>query len=287
MRALAWSLAGVLGVGAAVAAATAGVDPEASVAGPVPGAPVGVPGPREAPVAPGANPVGPTLQQEYNAPYDGRFTFARIRFEAGPGGMFALGSRGEPPWAHDYPRAERNLMKILDEVSLLAPYMDGGNVYDLDDPGLMRHPVAYVSEPGYWTMTEEEAELLRGYLLKGGFLIFDDFRGRHWYNFVEQLRRVLPGVRPLPLDVSHPIFHSFFDVKSLAFDHDISYRGFPPEYYGIFEDNDPSKRLMGVANYNNDIGEYWEFSDEGFLPIELSNEAYKLGVNYIMYALTH
>ena len=57
-------------------------------------------------------------------------------------------------------------------------------------------------------------------------------------------------------------------------------------FYGIFEDNDPNKRLLAIINYNNDMSEYWEFSDEGMFPIDMSNEAYKLGVNYIIYALT-
>ena len=60
-----------------------------------------------------------------------------------------------------------------------------------------------------------------------------------------------------------------------------------PQWYGIFEDNDPTKRLMVVFNFNNDIAEYWEYSDQGYYPIELSNEAYKLGVNYIVYGHTH
>ena len=60
-----------------------------------------------------------------------------------------------------------------------------------------------------------------------------------------------------------------------------------PQYLGLFEDNDPTKRLAVIANYNNDIGEYWEFSDVGWYPIDLSNEAYKLGVNYVIYAMTH
>ena len=58
-------------------------------------------------------------------------------------------------------------------------------------------------------------------------------------------------------------------------------------FYGVYEDNDPNARLMLVANYNNDIGEYWEYSDTGWLPIDLSNEAYKFGVNYVLYAMTH
>ena len=65
------------------------------------------------------------------------------------------------------------------------------------------------------------------------------------------------------------------------------YGDLPPAWYGVFEDNDPAKRLLLVANDNNDLGEYWEFSDTGWVPIDLSNEAYKFGVNYIIYGMTH
>jgi hypothetical protein len=217
-----------------------------------------------------------------NTPYDGRLTFARIKFEplGGEGGW-----RRDLKWDHDFPRAERNLMKIVKELSTLDPYMEGGNVFALDDPELYRFPIAYVSEPGFWTLTDAEATGMRTYLQKGGFVIFDDFFGEHWYNFESQMLKVLPQARIVRLDASHPIFDSFFHITSLDFRH--PYFGHPSEFYGIFEDNDPSKRLMVIVNYNNDIGDYWEWSDAGFIPIELSNEAYKLGVNYLMYALTH
>ena len=217
-----------------------------------------------------------------NTPYDGRFTFARIKFEplGGEGGW-----RRDLKWDHDFPRAERNLMKILKELSSIEPFMDGGNVFSADDPELHRFPIAYVSEPGFWTLSDAEATGLRAYLQKGGFLIFDDFFGEHWYNFESQMLKVLPQARIVRLDPSHPIFDSFFHITSLDYRH--PYFGHPSEFYGIFEDNDPSKRLMVIVNYNNDIGDYWEWSDAGFVPIELSNEAYKLGVNYLIYALTH
>lgn len=217
-----------------------------------------------------------------NTPYDGRFTFARIKFEplGGEGGW-----RRDLKWDHDFPRAERHLMKILSELSSIRPFMDGGNVFAADDPELHRFPIAYVSEPGFWTLTDAEASGLRTYLQKGGFLIFDDFFGEHWFNFESQMLKVLPQARIIRLDVSHPIFDSFFHITSLDYRH--PYFGHPSEFYGIFEDNDPSKRLMVIVNYNNDIGDYWEWSDAGFLPIELSNEAYKLGVNYLIYAMTH
>ena len=228
----------------------------------------------------------PTPTKDANVPYNGTFTFIRLQYPMGGlDGGFGFGRGGDEPWSHDYPRAERNLGKILDELTLIHPYLGGSNILGLDDPELFLYPLAYMSEPGFWTQTDEDAAKLRAYLHKGGFLIFDDFRDNHWYNFEEQLLRVLPDARLVELDVSHPIFHSFFEIESLDFVQ--FYGGGRPVFYGVFEDNDPSKRLILIANYNNDIGEYWEFSDSGFTPIELSNEAYKLGVNYVVYALTH
>ena len=227
-------------------------------------------------------------EQTGNAPYDGRFTFARIRFGAGVSirSFGAGGPRGQPPWAHDFPRAERNFMSIIRETTLIRPFMDGGNVFDTDDPELTRYPLAYMSEPGFWRPSDEEVAGLRSYLLKGGFLIADDFRGPDWLNFEAQMKRVIPGARFVKLDESHPIFDSFFRIESLETLIPPYSRG-RPVYFGLHEDNDPAKRLVVIANYNNDIGEYWEFSDVGWYPIDLSNEAYKLGVNYLIYAMTH
>ncbi len=220
-----------------------------------------------------------------NAPYDGKFVFVRLRYEMSRnlgGGFFGR----DLPWAHDYPRAEQNLSKILGELTHIDTFQGptGGNILTLDDPELHMFPFAYMSEPGFWEMSETEALGLRNYLLKGGFLIFDDFRGPHWSNFETQLRRVLPDARLIQLDITHPIFHSFFDIETL--DMPPMY-GTTPTFFGVFEDNDPKQRLMMIANYDNDIGEYWEYSDTGWLPIDLSNEAYKFGVNYIIYSMTH
>jgi hypothetical protein len=98
------------------------------------------------------------------------------------------------------------------------------------------------------------------------------------------MRRVLPQARLVRLDGSHPVFDSFYHIPSLAME---SYGRRPPEFWGIYEDNDPAKRLLAVANYNNDVGEDWEWSDTGQLPINLTNQAYKLGINYVVYAMTH
>lgn len=226
-----------------------------------------------------------TMSTEGNTDYGHQFTFVRIEYTP-------LAQRGwEPPWAHDYPTAERNFAKILAEVAYVLPYMGGSNILRTDDPTLTDYPVAYLSEPGYWTQTPEEAKGLRNYLLKGGFMIVDDFGGRgdfggyEWGNFELQMRAALPDVQFLPIPPDHPIFNSFFAIDIVNLDLQ-SYRG-RAEFLGVFEDNDPDQRLMVIVNYQTDIGEFWEYSDTGFIPIDLSNEAYKLGVNYVIYSMMH
>ena len=133
-------------------------------------------------------------------------------------------------------------------------------------------------------MNEAEAAGLRAYLQKGGFIIFDDFRENHRDNLVLQMRQVLPDARWVPLDASHPIFHSFFEINSLDVE---GYYGPDRVDRASSRTMIPRKRLLAVANYNHDLGELWEFSDTGYVPVDLSNEAYKFGVNYVMYAMTH
>ena len=215
-----------------------------------------------------------------NPPYDGRFTFVRIRY--GPDYGFA--SQGLP-WSHDYPTGERHFMKILNELSYLNAHEDETSILPLDSPDLFKYPVAYLCEPGGWVMSDQEAAGLRAYLKKGGFVIVDDFRYQHWGNFEQQMARVLPEARIFDLDLTHAIFHSFFEIKTLDVP---QYYDPPPAIFrAIYEDNDPKKRIMVMINYNTDISEFWEWSDTGLKPIDESNEAYKLGVNYVIYGMTH
>jgi hypothetical protein len=232
---------------------------------------------------------GPPVEFQGNTPYDGRFVFIRLQY--GGGGGFGR-SRGGPFWAHDYPRGEVHFTKILKEITYVQPRVDGSNIFSLDDPELFRYPVAYMAEPGYWSMTDKEAEGLRAYLKKGGFIIFDDFREfeGHWDNLQHQMRIVLPEARWIPIDDGrHPIWHSFFEIpdpKALI-SHPTYDQSMVLTYWALFEDNDPAKRLIAIANVNGDLSEYWEHSDTGFAPVALNNEAYKYAINYVIYALTH
>jgi Domain of unknown function (DUF4159) len=224
-----------------------------------------------------------------NIPYDGRFTFVRVTYDTAPGGYWY---GGMPAWAHGYPIAERNLMKIANDLSYLNAHDEGIVTLPLDDPKIFKYPIIYIIEVSWWTLTDKQALALRAYMLKGGFVIVDDFKAAGdfgspgWDPFAANMQRVLPGVRFFDMKASHPIFHSFFEINDL----DIvpqAYNYGKPIFRGVYQDNDPSTRLLMIINFNTDISQFWEWSGTGLRPISDTNEAYKLGVNYIMYGLTH
>jgi hypothetical protein len=214
-------------------------------------------------------------------PYDGRFTFARLKFTTGEG------RGGYGAWSHEYPEADENLVRILDAVTNLDARLDATAVVAIDDPDLFRYPITYTTEPGYWYLTDAEAVALRAYLQKGGFVIFDDFRGpREWEIFTANMRRVLPGAQFFDLTPADRVFNVFFAIPSIEDLPQYRDRG-PLILRGVFEDNDPQRRMMVMVNFNTDVANYWKYAATGFKPIEESNEGYKLGVNYVIYGLTH
>ncbi len=228
-------------------------------------------------------PTGSAVQRVPENPgYGASFVFTRVRYFTSLQFRFAPGGAW---WAHDYPRADSNLSTLIAELTTIDTETDGTNVFDLDDPELFKYPIAYISEPGFWDMTDWQAASLRDYVLKGGFLIFDDFESDQFDNMAYQLKRSLPEYDPIRIDIDHPIFDAFFEMKEIYFPHPIV--DVIPIYWGLFEDNDPTERMLAIINHNNDIAEYWEYSDTDWFPIDITNEAYKLGINYITYGMTH
>ena len=219
-----------------------------------------------------------------NVRYDGRFTFVRM--------SYPFFGRGDTPWAHDYPTGERNFLKILTALSNVNAHTDESSIMSFSDPELFKFPVAYLVEPGYWGLAEAEVVSLRAYLQKGGFLIVDDFpnqtRGiNHWGNFEVQMGRVFPEGKWIELDVTHPVFHSFFDINSFDTMPPAYNLGGRPMFMALFEDNNPKKRMLVIANFQNDLSEYWEASDSGFYIVQNTNEAFKYGINQFIYGITH
>lgn len=223
--------------------------------------------------------------------FRGGFQFCRVVFRQGNGDGAG--------WNVDWPRADINLSIRLSELTRTPVTMDQTNepetlLINLKSPELFHCPFLMMTEPGGAYLDEEESKNLRAYLQKGGFLIVDDFKlpgwrglpGGGWEPFEENVRRVLPGVKFFDMDPSDPIFHSFFDIASLD-DFPQAYTSGKAVFRGVYEDNDPKKRLLMIINYNTDVSQYWEWSGRGFRPFDDTNEAYKLGVNYLIYGLTH
>ena len=229
-----------------------------------------------------------------NPVYDGRVTFVRLKYHGFE--HWSSGVRGGAGWAHDYPLAETHFGKIMLAISTMRPFVQappvfGSTILTLDDPTLMKYPVAWMSEPGGWHMTPSEIAGFRKYISKGGFIIFDDMEccvspGADLANLVVEWKKAFPNAKLMDLPRDHPVFDSFFKIDFTKLR---GYYGGPTGYfalYAFFEDNDPKKRLLAVINDFNDLGDWMEWSDQGF-QITPSNEAYKLAVNYFVYALTH
>lgn len=291
MKAL--GVGGLLMAGAAAAVALWGARPEGAgarseVAGARPGAPVTV--------AAAAQrqrwgfDFEPPEVEYYNAPYDDLFTFVRVRFRPSQWapGPYQWGL--DLKWNHDYPRADVHLPQILGEVTGMRANGVATTIVSVGDPELFRYPWVYMCEVGYLTLDDDEVRNLRDYLLKGGFMVVDDFVNYHWFNLESEMKKVFPELDFKELGRDHPIFNTFFEIKDLTFAGG-PYNGFDggrsPRYFALFENNDPNGRMLMIANFDNDIGESWEFPDNPYVLVDITNDAFKLGVNYVIYSTLH
>ena len=144
-------------------------------------------------------------------------------------------------------------------------------------------------------LTEAEVVGLRDYLLAGGFLLIDDFWGTfEWMNFEAEMRRVLPGYAIVDLPLDHPLLSVFYEIEELVQVPNVrqgqmggptwEQDGYRPALRGIF---DEKGRLMVAINWNTDLGDAWEWAENPYYPLKYSNFAYQLGINSIVYAMSH
>ena len=214
-------------------------------------------------------------------PKDAEFTWVRVRYHMTPEAVFE--QRREVPWHHDYPYSDEAFPTFVKEVTHIHTASNAYQIVDIDSEDLFKYPFAYLCEPGYLELNEKDTNNLRQYLERGGFMVIDDFRGaRHLNNLVNQMKKVLPNSNIVPLTLSHQIFDSFYKVESL--DMRPPYGHEPVQFLGLEDDRG---RLVMVINYNNDLGEFWQWLDEGSLSLHEAAESLKIGTNYLMYAFTH
>jgi hypothetical protein len=201
---------------------------------------------------------------------------------------------GRGSWAIDYPKADRQFLTVLRRLTNLDAFASEHAVAP-DDPELRRHPFVYMLEVGAMSLSPEEVEGLRGYLLAGGFAFIDDFWGtREWRNFEYQMQLVLPEHAIVDLPLDHPIFRSLYQIREIvqvpAVDNWRRRRqtheadGYVPHARAIF---DHDGRLMVMINWNTDIGDAWEWAEQPDYPLEFSTFAYQIGANAIVYSMSH
>jgi len=211
-----------------------------------------------------------------------------------------FGGRGWFPeegmgWSMDSPGADCKYMGGIQRLTNLRVFPNP-NMIRITDPELFRYPYAYIVEPGGLDLTDEEVKILRQYLLRGGFIHADDFWGlREKANFEDEMKRILPEYTMQVLPLSHEVFHTFYDIEEVMQipGERRGCLGLPgwerpddkePRIYGISDDKG---RLMVVATYNSDLGDAWQWMDEACYPVKFSGQAYRLGMNFIVYAMTH
>ena len=193
-------------------------------------------------------------------------------------------SRGGDGWSHDYPVAEEHINQIMKEATFIDVEQPSYKIIPMESPEIFLYPFGYISEPGQMALTEEEIANFREFVDRGGFVMLDDFDGpRHFSIMKQNLERVFPDRQMFRMTDEHAILNTYYKIDSLYVEspYDV---GANAEFWGI---NNDKGDLSVIICANNDIGDFWEYIDEPVYPVKPSAEALKLGINFILYAMTH
>jgi hypothetical protein len=229
---------------------------------------------------------------------------ARLMYPQHPNARFSRFNRfygvpdwreGGTSWTQDYPRADRHFAQALRRLTRVhvRSVEQPVNPDDLDD--FYNWPWLVAGEMGDWKLTDQQSKTLREYLLRGGFIYMDDFwNDDEWARFDESMRRVFPDRQIVEIQSPDAIFHSVYDL-------DDRYQilgqwalrggymtqraaGTVPHWRGIYDDKG---RLMVAMTYNNDVGDSWEWADDPRYPEKYSALGIRLGINFVVYSMTH
>jgi hypothetical protein len=220
--------------------------------------------------------------------------FHFVRLEYGDVGSFGgFPGRGFGHWLVDYPAAEYHFTQGVRRLSNID-IDDEARMLSLKDDALFNYPWLYAVEVGHWYLSDEEAARLREYLVRGGFLMVDDFHGpQDWAVFMESMTRVFPDRPVVDIPDDDPVMHVVFDldekvqipgIRPLLMGVTYEYGGKVPHWRGIYDDDG---RLMVVINHNMDLGDSWELADDPLYPEHMTTLGYRFAVNYAVYSMTH
>ena len=237
-------------------------------------------------------------------PSGAEFHFIRLEYTDLPEhhrgyGFASRGATGEGWWVVDWPDADNHFSLGVGRLTRL----DVGDPrhFRITDNQLFDHPWVYATQAGWWDLSDAETSRLREYLLRGGFLVTDDFWGEEaWDVFRRTMERVLPNKPITDLAQSDAVMHVLYDIdeKDRTFIPGTRHLrigpggsvivqqppGSVPAWRAMFDDHD---RMVVAANYNTDVGDAWEYADSPYYPEPMTALAYRYGINYIIYSMTH
>jgi len=224
--------------------------------------------------------------------HPGEYAFARVVYDS-PHSPYNAWFGGA--WKVDYPEADFNFMEGIHLWAGTNLHLASKPVQIRPtDPRLFDYPFVYIVEPGHLELSDQDAAALREYLLRGGFLMLDDFHGEiEWEHASAQVKKIFPEYESKDLPLTHPIFHSYFDLDHVihvpgvaALIRGVTYEkgGVTPHYMGVENKNG---RLMIFMTRNCDLGDAWEWVNDPRYPAQYGVVAYKIGMNVVIYAMSH
>ena len=238
----------------------------------------------------------PSYSDPPDAWVEREFAFARLRYRSFSGGGGRGGGRGyrRSSWGTDSNKAERHLLEGVRRLTRIDA-RSVEEIIDVDSDEIYKWPWLYAVEVGHWELDDKQALRLREYLDRGGFLMVDDFHGEsEWEVFMASMRRVFPDREVVDLPSSDPIFQAVFNLDKLFQipGHQYTYSGSTYERFdgkeahwrGVY---DKAGRVQVAICHNSDLGDAWEWSDDPAYPEPFAGLAYRLGINYIVYSMTH
>ena len=226
-------------------------------------------------------------------PEKAEFYFLRLEYKDAP---FVRRPWGRGWWMQDMPEAEVHFSKGIERMTRV--HVGDCRHTPLTDDGVFNYPWIYATQVGWWDLSDAETERLRKYLLRGGFLVVDDFFGeRDWAAFAATMARVLPGRGIEDIKDTSPVMNMVFEIKERVFIPGLRHlqrgSGIPsairsqptePKWRAMYDD---AGRMVVAINFNMDIGDAWEHADWPEYPEQMTSLSYRFGINYILYSMTH
>ncbi len=218
------------------------------------------------------------------------WAFARLKY---PSGRYAGYWGGRGSWPTDFPKADRQFVQGVRRLTRIST-RSSEQIIDLDTEEIFNWPWVYAVEVGHWDLTDKQCKMMREYFDRGGFLMVDDFHGTYeWDVFTKSMSRIFPDRPIVEIEGKDAIFHVLYDLQERLQVPGLQYLysgkiyekdGVIPHWRGIYDDK---SRIMVAMTFNQDNGDAWEHADNPKYEVKYTSQAYRLGINYIIYAMTH